>query len=48
MLTKLLCRDDRIKALVYGHNSMFFYRETVFCLSLNFVNIMPEIKLRFS
>ena len=26
----------------------FFYKETAFCLSLNFLNIMLEIRLRFS
>ena len=34
-------------ALEHIQIHVFLYKKTIFCLSLNFLNIMPEIRLRF-
>ena len=40
----LMVNDDKAEDTIH----VFFYKKTIFCLSLNFLNIMLEIRLRFS
>ena len=50
MLVNLLLPDHRVLLVChcYLQYTFFLIRKPVFCLSLNFLNIMLEIRLRYS